>query len=101
MRYDGDMIFNAADSGVTINSISAVRKQGFVPIAGDFSNDILTLSNIETGDYIITFKAEQTGEYDIKISCTTDQPTTSPSKSPSKDTNNKSLPNLQSKSTNR
>eukprot|EP01083_Nonionella_stella_P151889 486055_1 len=76
---DGDLIFDASSSSITVQSLTAVF--GATTIGEDTDNDgILTLPDAIAADYYFSLQAPNGvyGTFDVRISCQHDQPTRSP-----------------------
>eukprot|EP01083_Nonionella_stella_P253579 872415_1 len=85
MPFLGDLVFDASNSAFTIKSMSAVFfpnvPQSALPVDG-----VLTLRDLEiVGDYIFTIEAETgvIGQFDVRVTCTSDSPTMNPTQNPS------------------
>lgn len=86
MPYDGHIMMDLAGSDFEIGSITVLDSDGNKVTGSEISASILTVRNLRHDGYY-TFIIEgvgyvYTGKFDIIIECSSDAPTTSPTKPP-------------------
>eukprot|EP01083_Nonionella_stella_P094149 264076_1 len=83
MPYEGDMVFDATYSVVNIDAIYAYDVVGNL-LHSNTDSDTVTISGVDAGNYRFLLDAGAASSiYEIRISCSSDSPTTVPSRYPS------------------